>query len=128
MDGPAESRRRTGWRRKFAVAARGIKVAVRAESSFCVHLFFAVASVLALVALDCSATEWALILVCVGGVLACELMNTAVETLFRGFDAPTRDRVYPALDIAAGAVLVASLTAVAVGGAVFGRHLLALKG
>ncbi len=128
MDAPEPSRRRrTDWRRKFAVALSGVKIAVRAESSFCVHLFFAVAAVLALVALDCTATEWALVLLCVGGVITCELMNTAIETLFRGFDAPTRDRVYPALDIAAGAVLTASLTAAAVGCVVFGRHLWALR-
>ena len=52
---------------------------------------------------------------CIGLVLTAELFNSAVETLFRGLDEATKDRVWPALDISAGAVLLASLTAVAVG-------------
>ena len=52
---------------------------------------------------------------CIGLVLTAELFNSAVETLFRGLDEPTRERAWPALDIAAGAVLLASVFAAAVG-------------
>lgn len=128
---PAEGdrrRARSSWPAKFAVAGRGLRVGVQGQSSFCVHFFFAVLAVAALAVLKCPAGDWAVVFVCVGLVFTAELMNTAIEILFRGFDQETRDRVYPALDVAAGAVLMASLTAVAVGGVVFGRRLLVLMG
>jgi diacylglycerol kinase len=56
-------------------------------------------------------------------VLTAELFNSAVETLFRHLDEPLRDRAYPALDIAAGAVLVASVAAAVVGVIVLGSNL-----
>ena len=124
-----ESRRpRLGWRGKFAVAFRGLGVAVRGESSFCVHFVATLIAVMALVTFECSPGEWAVILVVVGLVYTAELMNTAIEILFRGFDQPTRDRVYPALDVSAGAVLAASLAAVVVGIAVFGPKLWMVAG
>jgi len=47
-----------------------------------------------------------------------------VETLFRGLDEATRERVWPCLDIAAGGVLLASLFAAVIGTIVFVRQLL----
>ena len=52
-------------------------------------------------------------------MLTAELFNSAVETLFRGLDEATKERVWPGLDIAAGAVLLASLTAGVVGLLIF---------
>ncbi len=121
-------RARSSWPAKFAIAGRGLRVGVQGQPSFCVHFFFAVLAVAALAVLKCPAADWVVVLLCVGLVFTAELMNTAVEILFRGFDQATRDRVYPALDVAAGAVLVASITAVAVGAVVFGRQLLVLMG
>jgi diacylglycerol kinase len=48
--------------------------------------------------------------------------------MHRGLEAETRERNWQALDIAAGAVLMASLTAVVVGALVFGNRLLHLIG
>ena len=50
-----------------------------------------------------------------GLVLAAELLNTAVEMLFRGLPQAERDRVYPCLDVAAGGVLAASVCAAVAG-------------
>ena len=52
-------------------------------------------------------------------MLTAELFNSALETLFRGLDEPTQERAWPALDIAAGAVLLASFVAVVVGMLIF---------
>jgi diacylglycerol kinase len=70
--------------------------------------------------------EWCLVLGCVGAVIVAELLNSAIETLFHGLDAETKERTYKCLDIAAGAVLVASMTAAIVGLIVFGQKLLRL--
>ena len=127
-DPPARIKPPRRWRDKFAEAFRGVRVGVQGQSSFCVHLFFACLAVLAAVALRCDPFEWCLVVGCIGLVFTAELFNSAVETLFKGLDPAARDRVYHALDIAAGAVLIACLTAATVGGIVFGRKLLAMLG
>ena len=115
----APPRRRRPWRAKFKDAFRGLKFGVRGHSSFSVHFFFTALVLAAALVFRCTLMEWCLLLGCIGLVLVAELFNSAVETLFRGLDAATKERVWPALDIAAGAVLVASLTAAAVGLLIF---------
>ena len=110
------------WRDKFREAFRGIQLGIRGHSSFSVHFFCAAAAVAACVALNCRLWEWCVILLCVGGVFTAELLNSAVETLFRGLDPETKGRWNGCLDIAAGAVLTASLFAALVGGLVFGNR------
>ncbi len=115
----ASPRRRRPWRAKFRDAFRGLKLGVRGHSSFFVH-FFVAALVLAAGGLfGCLPWEWCVLLGCIGLVLTAELFNSAFETLFRGLDEATKERVWPALDIAAGAVLLASVTAGAVGLLIF---------
>lgn len=107
------------WGAKFRDALRGLKLGIRGHSSFAVHFFFAVLVVAAAVALGCEMLHWCLLALCIGSVLTAELFNSALETLFRGLDEDTRDRSWQALDIAAGAVLAASVTAALVGCGVF---------
>lgn len=114
------------WRDKFREAFRGVKKGMRGQSSFAVHIFCAVLAVVLAAVLDCDHVEWCLVVGCIGFVFAAELINSAIETLFRGLEREARDRVYHCLDIAAGAVLVAGLTAAVVGALVFGRKLLLL--
>jgi diacylglycerol kinase len=116
-------RPRRSWRKKFAVAFRGIKLGVRGHSSFFVHFFFGALVLAGAVVLQCDAWQWCVLLGCIGMVLTTELFNSAVETLFRGLDEMTKERVWPALDIAAGAVLLASLTASVIGTIIFALRL-----
>lgn len=113
-----DPKRRT-WLDKFRDAFRGWKFGVRGQSSFAVHFFMAILVVLAAALLRCDAWEWCLLVACIGGVLTAELFNSSVETLFRELPQEIRDRAWPALDIAAGAVLMASLTAAIVGLVIF---------
>ncbi len=116
------------WRAKFRDAFRGLKLGVRGHSSFFVHFFFAALVLAAAVVLGCSVEQWGVLLLCVGLVLTAELFNSAIETLFRGLDPVTRERAWPALDIAAGAVLMASLVAAVVGTAIFAHRVTQLLG
>jgi diacylglycerol kinase len=118
-DATPQPRRRRRWRDKFREAFHGVKLGVRGHSSFSVHFFFAALAVAAAIALECTLVEWCLVLLCIGGVITAELFNSAIETLFRGLDEATRSRWNGSLDIAAGAVLVASITAVIVGAIIF---------
>jgi diacylglycerol kinase len=121
---PAPRRPRRRWRDKFREAFRGLKVGVRGHSSFSVHFFFAALVVAAAVVFRCDKVEWCLLLGCIGLVLVAELFNSAIETLFRGLDEATRDRAWPALDVAAGAVLLASIAASVIGAIIFLSKLL----
>jgi diacylglycerol kinase len=112
-------RRKLSWREKFQVAFRGWKFGVRGHSSFFVHFFFSALVVAAAVVLNCNAVEWCLLIGCIGLVLTTELFNSAIETFFRGLPDDIKDRVWPCLDIGAGAVLMASLTASIIGLIIF---------
>jgi diacylglycerol kinase len=116
---PAGRRR---WRDKFREAFRGIQLGVRGQSSFSVHFFCAAVAVAACVALNCRLWEWSVILLCIGWVFTAELFNSAIETLFHSLDPETKGRWNGCLDIAAGAVLAASLFAALVGAIVFGNR------
>jgi diacylglycerol kinase len=116
---------RRRWRAKFGVAFRGIKLGIRGQSSFFVHFFFAALALAAAIVLRCDAVEWCLLVGCIGFVLATELFNSALETLFRGLDETTKQRVWPSLDIAAGAVLLASIVAIVIGAVIFAPKLAA---
>jgi diacylglycerol kinase len=129
VPGPPEDedvgrRRRRPRRDKFKRAFRGLKLGIRGHSSFAVHFFFAALVLAAAAIFKCDLLEWCVLIGCIGLVLTTELFNSALETLFRGLDEATRDRVWPALDVAAGAVLMASLTAAVIGSIIFLRHLI----
>jgi diacylglycerol kinase len=119
-------RRRRPWRDKFKCAFRGLKLGIRGHSSFAVHFFFAALVLAAAAIFRCELLEWCVLIGCIGLVLTAELFNSALETLFRGLDEATRERGWPALDVAAGAVLLASITAVVIGSVIFLRHLMIL--
>lgn len=115
------------WRAKFADAGRGLAVATRTQSSFRVHLLAAGVVVVAAAVLRCRPGEWAVLVVCIGLVLVAELLNTAIELLFRGLPQVERDRVYLCLDVAAGGVLAASGCAAVAGILILVPKLLALR-
>ena len=112
----------------FGHAFRGVGSALRAE----LHLqFHAVATVLVVgLGFYChlSPTEWALVALAVASVWAAELFNTAIETLTNLASPDYHPLAGRAKDVAAGAVLLAALGALVVGGLVFGPKVWALCG
>jgi undecaprenol kinase len=103
--------------RRLGFALGGLGAALRTEASFRAQVVAAVAVVIALLWLRPAPLWWALAALAIALVLAAELANTAVEHL--------ADRLHPDLhpdikrvkDCMAGAVLVASLGALAVAAA-----------
>lgn len=94
-------------------------MAIRGHASFWVHLPCAVLVAAAGVFWNIAAWEWAVVGMCVLIVLVAELLNTALEELAKAVDRDFNPHVRDALDVASGAVLVASLGAVALGVLVF---------
>jgi diacylglycerol kinase len=112
------------WRDKFREAFRGVWLGIRGHTSFRAHFACAALALAAGAVLRCAVWEWCAIIGCIGLVLTAELFNSALETLFHGLDDAAKARITGCLDIAAGAVLMACLTAVAVGGLIVANHLL----
>lgn len=127
-DEPTRPPARRGWAEKFGDAWRGLKLGVRGQASFAVHFFFATLAILTGLLLECDRVDWCLVALCIGLVLTAELFNSALEALFHGLDGETKARLVGVLDIAAGAVLVASVTAATVGVVVFAHRLLVFTG
>ena len=75
---------------------------------------------------DLTYAEWALVALAVAGVWAAELFNTAIEALTNLVSPGYHPLAGRAKDVAAGAVLLAALGALAVGGLVFGPRIWAL--
>jgi len=107
------------WRLKFAVAFRGLFRAVRTESSFAVHLPVAAGVILLAALLRLPPGDWAALLLAIGGVLAAEVFNSALEAFARAPGQGRHPRIRDALDMASATVLVAAGTAATVGAVVF---------
>jgi len=114
------------WRAKFADAFRGMKLGIRGQSSFFVHFFFAALVIAATAALGVDLLSWCVLLLCIGLVLVAEMINSAMEMLFRGLDERQKTRCGRCLDISAGAVLLASITTAVVGAIIFVNRLVLL--
>lgn len=111
------------WRRKFHCAFRGVKRGMRGESSFFVHLFAAAAVVVTAAAFNADRYEWSLLGLCIALVFTAEMFNSAIEHLAKAIDKNFNPHLRDALDIAGGAVLIASIGAAALGTAILGRLL-----
>ena len=120
------ARERTDWGRKFRDAGRGIVTAVRTQVSLRVHMAVAVVVIGAGVLLGLTPGRLGLLAAMCTLVIALEIVNSALETLVRGHIPEPSEFAGRALDMSAGAVLVASIGAVAVGLLVLGARILEL--
>jgi diacylglycerol kinase len=111
------------WSRKFRDAFRGVKEGARGQSSFFVHFLVAAAVVAAGVALHVGLLEWCLLALCIAGVIAAEMFNSALESMARAVTGQNDPHLGNALDIGSAAVLVASVGASIVGAIIFGHRL-----
>lgn len=103
------------WPRKFANAFRGVALGVRGQTSFPVHGLAAAAVCIAAVLLGVGPTQWCVLLLCMALVITAELLNSAIEHLARAVTSDHNPHIGAALDIASGAVLVASIFAGLIG-------------
>jgi diacylglycerol kinase len=107
------------WTDKFRDAFRGLRSGVRGQRSFRVHLPAAAAVIASGAILRVSLLEWCVLLLSITIVLATELFNSALESMAKAFGDQPNPHLAQALDIAASAVLIASIGASLVGGLLF---------
>ncbi len=100
--------------RRLGFALAGLRCALLREASFRTHLLATVV-VLSVLAITRSAPIWwAVGMLAVGLVLVAELLNSALETLADRLHPEQHEQIRAAKDLAAAAVLVASVTALVV--------------
>lgn len=116
--------RSAGWIKKFGNACRGIKIAMRAEVSFFVHMFATAIVVVSGWLLDVTRLQWCVLALAIASVFVAELCNTAIERIARVITREHHVEIRDALDIASGAVLVAALGAIVVGFFILGKPVL----
>jgi diacylglycerol kinase (ATP) len=104
-----------GFMRRFGYARNGIVTALRRERSMRTHAAAAVAVAIFLALTKAAALWWALVGLAVGLVLVAEMANTAIEALADLLHPGQHPEIGVAKDVAAGAVLIATLVAIVVG-------------
>jgi diacylglycerol kinase (ATP) len=114
--------------RRFGWAGRGVLVVFRTQENARIHAGAAVLTVAAGFFFGISRGEWIAVILAIGLVMTAEAINTAIEAVVDLASPGQHPLAGRAKDVAAGAVLLAAITAVVVGILVFGPHLLALAG
>lgn len=105
-------------------AARGIKYIFQHERNFQIHTVFGLLAIGLGVWLRISETEWLFVLTAIASVLALEMINTIFERFVDMFQPRVHHYAEVIKDLMAGAVLVASLSALVVGTIVFLPHII----
>lgn len=109
--------------RSFGAAFSGIRAAVSGQRNLKIHVGAALVVCAVGVYVDLNSGEWALVAFAIGLVISAELVNSAIEALVDMVEPEMNPRAGRVKDIAAGAVLVAALTAIIIGVLVFARYL-----
>lgn len=105
--------------KSFSYAWQGIISAFIQERNLKIHFGFTLLVILLGVWLHLTPTEWLFVLLAIGGVIALELLNTAVERLVDLVTKQDHPLAKQAKDAAAGAVLVYAICSVLVGLIIF---------
>jgi diacylglycerol kinase (ATP) len=112
--------------KSFRYAFNGIRSVCVTQPNFRIHTAAALVVVTAGILLRVSTIEWGILLLAIGGVMAMETMNSAIEKLVDYVSPEFNKEAGMVKDMAAGAVLLASLTAAIAGMAVFLPKIIAL--
>ena len=109
----------------FKNAGRGVRLSVKSERNIKIHFFIAFLVILFALLLRMSVTRVCILVIAISNVMVAEFINTSLEF---GLDAIFHNKysklVGMAKDIAAGAVIVASIFSAIIGISLFGAEIL----
>jgi diacylglycerol kinase (ATP) len=118
-----EMRSRISLIDSFNYAFQGVIHAVRTQRNMRIHLLTAVAVLIAAIAVGVTQMELIALIIAIAFVLITEMINSAVEGAIDVATTSFDPLAKLAKDMAAGAVLISTITAVAVGFLVFNDHI-----
>lgn len=110
--------------KSFNYAFKGISYLLKGEHNAYIHLTIAALVILFGFIFKLSPPEWMMVAFAIGLVLMAEGMNTAIEYLANSITREKHPEIGKAKDIAAGAVLIAAITAAVIGLLVFVPYLM----
>jgi len=105
--------------KSFKHAFHGLKLVFQSQVNFKTQLFLAFAAVMLGFLLKISSTEWIVIIVLTGIVLAAESFNSAIEFLCDKVESRHDETIKKVKDISTAAVLISSISALIVGLIIF---------
>ena len=101
--------------KKLKFALNGISYALKNEHNMRRHILSGILAICLFSFLEISLLWWALIILCIGLVIAVELLNSAIETLIDYLHPQLHEKIGYIKDMLAGMVLVLSITALIIG-------------
>ncbi|EDY81917.1 Prokaryotic diacylglycerol kinase superfamily [Verrucomicrobiia bacterium DG1235] len=107
----------------FRHAFRGIANFIALGTNAKLQLIAAIVTLLAGFPLGYKAYEWVAVILCIGMVLTAEAFNTALEELSNEVTKERKESIRRVKDIAAGAVLLAAISSVAVAATIIAQRL-----
>lgn len=112
--------------KSFEYAFSGVIAGIKTERNMMIHYSALGLVVVFGITLKISVTEWCICLILCALVISMELVNTAVEAVVDLVTHDKKRRAKIAKDTAAGAVLIAAITAAVIGGIIFIPKIMAL--
>lgn len=111
--------RKSTFIESLADALRGIRLLITREPHAQFHAVVAIGVCIAGLFFQITAVEWMFVAFAIALVLAAEAFNTAIEHLSNVVQPARDERIRTIKDIAAGAVLICTFAAIAIGLLVF---------
>lgn len=105
--------------KSFGYAFKGIASFLKKEHNAWIHCTAIVVVTMAGIHFGITSTEWCVVLLCFGMVLAAEAFNTAIERLVNLVSPDFHPIAGDVKDVAAGAVLICAIVAALIGGIIF---------
>ncbi len=114
------------WLNRFRVAFCGVGFAFKDQVSFWVHLPCAAIIITLAAWMRLQAWQWAIVVTAIALVLVAEMLNSAIELLVKALHPNPHPLIGRALDVSAGGVLLAAITAAILGAIALGPGLVSL--
>lgn len=112
----------TKFLKSVPFAWQGIITLLKLENNAKIHLLAIFVVTITGFLIHFSEAEWLAVIIVMGGVLAMEAVNTALETLVDLVSPQFHPMAKKVKDVAAGAVLIFVISALAVAGVIFWNH------
>lgn len=103
----------------FKYAWNGIRLALKNERNFRLHLLSALLVIICSFIFQLSAMEWGIILLIISLVITLEMVNSVIERLIDYVKPEIHPQAKMIKDIAAGAVLISAIFSVVIGLIIF---------
>lgn len=115
--------RRSSWRQRLIDAETGVRLGVRTDGTFFVHLFVGCGILATATVLGLSVLEWAVLILSMTFVLSAEMFNQILRILWKEAAHHLPAELRNAVRIGTAAVVISSVGAVIAIGLVMARHL-----